>query len=345
MEELLSKILQKKENLDAELQRFCTEYFVSYFHFKPLFGGILVEVGGRINMDLMLKEDLWPSLFESLHSLPEKQWRIQDFPLKNQTLLKVTFLEGIHRREFQRPFSLEQLGLSGERVELLTKAVQQKKGMVIITGPQSNSKTHMLHTLASMACSQEYRRGGGWVGASHSPQIENFSWFNCSGVDEFVPRELSKLLKHSYDVIAWEVGHNKQIWELLLQAARYDRLVIVSLHEKSTVDAMLLLTKLGVVPEYFAEVKLLLAMFPLEKTGPAVKNKNNYGEITSVFEYLEVDDRILPVWQHGGNAEQLIEEAAAQESFWTLYADAFKGIEQGLFDAETVKARLTWITP
>lgn len=340
MEQMLADIFRDPKNLSDRLRDFCRDYFVWNFHFKPLFGGILVEVAGRLNMDLLLAENDWKKLLKELRGLPGDVWKMRETSVKGMTLVRLSFLEGAGRQEFQLPRTLSQLGLDEQRAAALAQLIQRNSGVVVVAGPASQQKQEAVFALTHLACGAAFRRAGGWVDAKRFPPMEHVSWFNASGVEEFALRELKTLLRSPFDVLIWEAGEQPEVWGRLLQASR-DQLVLASYAGMSAMDTLLALRDWKLSKDMLTEISAVLTVFPMKYTAAGKPGAPATG---CVFELLLLDGRLQPTWLAGGSREQMIDVAAEQPTYWTLYADGMRGVEKGWFEPETVKRRLAWMT-
>jgi len=152
----------------------------------------------------------------------------------------------------RRGFTLESLGLHGEGLECVSEALQQKSGLIIVSGPQGSGTTTTLYTildllnhptlsLASVEEFVEYR-------LPHVAQTQAHKGLGLS-----TSAALRGVLKQDPDVVAVGDVKDEDTALLAVQAAQ-NKLMILEVKANSATEAVERLLSLGVPENIFSNV-------------------------------------------------------------------------------------------
>ena len=150
-------------------------------------------------------------------------------------------------REGGGDFSLESLGFHGEALERIHRAIKQKTGMLLATGPTGSGKTTSLYTLIDILNTPEVN-----VSTIEDPieyQIKRINQTQVKPSIGFTFAEgLRSLVRQDPDIIMVGEIRDNETARLAINAALTGHLVLSTLHTNSAAGAIPRLVDMGAEP-------------------------------------------------------------------------------------------------
>jgi general secretion pathway protein E len=224
-------------------------------------------------------------------------------------------------------FTLEALGMDGERLTRFKQLVQQPHGIVLVTGPTGSGKTTTLYAaLQTLDTSTtnvltvedpiEYELAG--VGQT---QVN-------AKIDLSFAKALRAILRQDPDVIMIGEIRDYETAQIAIQASLTGHLVLATLHTNDSVSAVTRLTDMGVEPFLLSSSLLgVLAQRLVRKLCPSCKRQDGEGRWhavgcpdcghsgykgrTGVYELMVCDDSLRELVHNRAPESELLAAARA----------------------------------
>lgn len=253
-------------------------------HFEPLEQELLVRyrIGGTLRDAMFLPKNAAAAIVARLKLLaglaPEEALVPQDGRFKMETeadavsfrlsTIPTSYGEKAVLRVLRKTgegFTLDTLGLHGEALERVHRALREHSGLILVTGETGSGKTTMLYTLldilntphASIATIEdpiEYRMKR----VSQSQTEPKLGFTFAEGV--------RALMRQDADVIMVGDIRDEETASLAVSAASAGRLVLAGIRAPSAAEALSSLVKKGADPEHLAStVRLVIGNGLLRK--------------------------------------------------------------------------------
>lgn len=154
--------------------------------------------------------------------------------------------------------SLEELGLAGRNLTLLTEAIKRPYGMILVTGPTGSGKSTTLYALLQMLNQDRYN-----IVSLEDPVEYNVEGVNQSQVRPEIGYDFAEGLRHVVrqdpDIIMVGEIRDKETAQLAVHAALTGHLVLSTIHTNNAVGVIPRLIDMGVDP-FLIPATLILAM-------------------------------------------------------------------------------------
>lgn len=262
--------------------------------------------------------------------------------------------------------SLDNLGISGDRLDMVKTAFRAPQGLILTTGPTGSGKTSTLY-----AAVQTLR-----TGANNITTVEDPIEYRIAGVNQVQVNERSKLtfanalrsiLRQDPDIILVGEIRDRETAAVAIQAAQTGHLVLSSLHTNDAASTLRRLAEMGVEPYLIAESTLLVmaqrlvrvncteCLEPYEPTPQILLNlgvserkikfmrgrgceacrQTGYRGRRGLFELLVMNSKLAQMILNGANSID-IRTAAAAAGMKTIYQDGIARIQEGVTTPEEV---------
>lgn len=274
--------------------------------------------------------------------------------------------------ESARPFSLEELGISGQNLEIIKENIKKPHGMILVTGPTGCGKTTTLYSILNILNS---------VGVNICT-VEDPIEYGIRRVNQIQvnPKTgltfaagLRSLLRHDPNIIMVGEIRDEETAGMAIHSALTGHLVLSTLHTNdasSTIprlldmgaEGYLLASTLNIAiaqrlvrricpsciqefqppPEILERIRQILGK-NLDKQkfyqgkGCDKCGQSGYRGRIGIYEVLEVNDKIRPLTLRKASAEE-IKKAAAQNKMQTMFEDGLDKIAAGITTIEEVLA-------
>ena len=233
----------------------------------------------------------------------------------------------------QTQLSLDAVGMSDDMQRRLMDIIDRPNGMCLVTGPTGSGKTTTLYA----ALGQIDRR------TRNVMTVEDPVEYRLEGISQMQvnPKRgvtfsagLRALLRQDPDVILVGEVRDEETARLAVQASLTGHFVLATLHTNDAPSAIPRLIDIGLEP-YLVTSSLLgvLAQRLLRRLDPA--SETGYKGRLAVYELLTVSDRLRELTAKNADGVTL-REAAVEEGFETMHADATRKVQQGLTDQTEV---------
>ena len=345
------------------------------------------RIDGILHDIITLPKEIQPALvarIKILSSLKIDEHRVpQDgrfkFAIDDEFIaLRVSILPGFYGEnvvmrllaESARPFSLEELGLTGHNLQVVQDNIRKPHGMILVTGPTGSGKTttlysilNMLNTTAVKICTIEDPIEYGIRRISQTQVNPKAGLTFASG--------LRSLLRHDPDIIMVGEIRDEETANIAIHAALTGHLVLSTLHTNDAAGAIPRFLDMGAEGYLLAStVNAVIAQrlvrricsnciteyqpdqaslnFFVQEFGPKVKKQKFYkgkgceecnfrgyrGRI-GIFEVLEVNDEIRKLTIQKSSSDE-IKKAAVKNGMVTMLEDGLNKIAAGLTTVEEV---------
>ena len=274
--------------------------------------------------------------------------------------------------ESARPFSLEELGISGQNLEIIKENIKKPHGMILVTGPTGCGKTTTLYSILNILNS---------VGVNICT-VEDPIEYGIRRVNQIQvnPKTgltfaagLRSLLRHDPNIIMVGEIRDEETAGMAIHSALTGHLVLSTLHTNdasSTIprlldmgaEGYLLASTLNIAiaqrlvrricpsciqelqppPEILERIRQILGK-NLDKQkfyqgkGCDKCGQSGYRGRVGIYEVLKVNDKIRPLILRKASAEE-IKKAAAQNKMQTMFEDGLDKIAAGVTTIEEVLA-------
>ena len=172
----------------------------------------------------------------------------QDLDLRI-SVLPTSFGETVEIRllSSQMLFSLEQLGLSGDHLELLTQLIQKPHGIIFVTGPTGSGKTTTLY-----ACLQKLNAPNVKLLTIEDPieyQLTGITQLQVhSKIGFSFAQGLRSMLRHDPDIMMVGEVRDPETAEITIRSALTGHLVFSTLHTNEAAGGVTRLLDMGIEP-------------------------------------------------------------------------------------------------
>ncbi len=152
--------------------------------------------------------------------------------------------------------SLDKLGLSGDHLHILRRAITRKQGLILITGPTGEGKTTTLYAALSEINTPNIN-----IQTVEDPIEREIEGINQTAVD--LPRDITfqsimrSIVRQDPNVILLGEIRDQESAELAIESALTGHLVLSTLHANSAIKAIQRLMQLK-VPHYLLADSLIL---------------------------------------------------------------------------------------
>ena len=300
------------------------------------------------------------------------------FTINNEVVaLRISIIPGFYGEnvvmrllhESQRPLSLEELGLSGEGLEIIKRNISKPHGMILVTGPTGSGKTttlysilNILNTIDVKICTIEDPIEYG-VGRVSQIQVNEKTGLTFAA-------GLRALLRHDPDIIMVGEIRDKETAEIAVHAALTGHLVLSTLHTNTAAGAIPRLLDMGIEDYLLAStLNVVIAQRLVRKINPEVvtkyepepdlikkfekafgvdlKGQNFYqGRSDSkeikpykgrlgLYEVLPVTESVRSVIVEKSSTD-MIQKTAVEEGMTTMLQDGINKVSSGLTTIEEV---------
>ncbi|MBU0475264.1 MAG: GspE/PulE family protein [Bacteroidetes bacterium] len=260
----------------------------------------------------------------------------------------------------QLKLDLKLLGLSESQYKILTKTITAPYGMVLVTGPTGSGKTTTLYAALKQIHSIEKN-----IMTIEDPIEYNIDGINQCNVKSDIGFDFAKalrsFLRQDPNVIMVGEIRDRETAEIAIRASLTGHLVFSTLHTNDSISAITRLIDMGIEPFLIsASLKLIVAQrlvrtlcsckvlkrnLTQEKLKPheiGYKNVgcnscNNTGfkGRTSIFEILEVDEKITELISNNVSVTK-IREAAVMQGYKILREAGMEKVRDGITTYEEV---------
>lgn len=240
------------------------EFKASDIHIEAMdrnYARIRLRIDGRLNSLTKLKYDDYIKLVTKIKILAKldiaEKRRPQDGYLKLKSFPDIDFRISslntiVGEKLVLRILSLDYfknsaklLGFSDESKKILKKAIKNKAGMIIFTGPTGSGKSTSLYSLLGRLNKEE----------TNIVTIENPVEINVLGINQISTNEkigltfakaLRSILRQDPDIIMLGEIRDKETAHMAVRAAITGHLVLSTLHTKDAISAIARLKDLGI---------------------------------------------------------------------------------------------------
>jgi type IV pilus assembly protein PilB len=148
-------------------------------------------------------------------------------------------------RESARPYSLEELGLTGHNLSIVLENIKRPNGMILVTGPTGSGKTTTLYSVLSMLNTNDSK-----VCTIEDPieygmnRVTQIQVNPKAGLD--FAAGLRALLRHDPNIIMVGEIRDKETAEIAVHSALTGHLVLSTLHTNDAAGAIPRLLDMGI---------------------------------------------------------------------------------------------------
>lgn len=178
-------------------------------------------------------------------------FRVSTFPTYHGEKVVMRILD--RRRE---AMTLDKLGLTGDNVEILRKAIKRPYGIIVISGPTGSGKSTTLYAML-----EELDREGTNVVSLEDPVEYDVDGVSQSQVHPEIgytfASGLRSILRQDPDIIMVGEIRDKETAQLAIQAALTGHLVLTTLHTNNAIGVVPRLVDMGVDPYLIAPTLIL----------------------------------------------------------------------------------------
>ncbi len=233
----------------------------------------------------------------------------------------------------QTQLSLDAVGMTKQMQAALVDLIDRPNGMVLVTGPTGSGKTTTLYA----ALGQVDRR------SRNVMTIEDPVEYRLEGISQMQvnPKRgvtfaagLRALLRQDPDVILVGEVRDEETARLAVQASLTGHFVLATLHTNDAPSSIPRLIDIGLEPYLITSSLLGVLAQRLLRRLDASSDTGYKGRL-AVYELLTISDRLRMLT--GQNADGVtLREAAVEEGFEPMRADAMRKVQQGLTDQAEV---------
>lgn len=229
----------------------------------------------------------------------------------------------------QNRLDLDDLGMSKRLQGQLLDLIDRPNGMLLVTGPTGSGKTTTLY--AALGRIDRSSRNVMTIEDPVEYRLEGISQMQVNpkrGVS--FATGLRSLLRQDPDVILVGEIRDRETAELAVQASLTGHFVLATLHTNDAPGAIPRLIDIGLEPYLITSSLLGVLAQRLMRRSDASSETGYRGRI-AVHELLKVSDRIRELTNQRADGVTL-RQAAIEEGFEDMHADALRKIELGLTD-------------
>ncbi len=242
-------------------------------------------------------------------------------------------------------FTLEQLGLSNDNLQIINQFFNQTNGIILATGPTGSGKTTTLYAILQAIKNSERK----------ILTLEDPVEYEIAGITQTQIRPhigltfatgLRSLLRHDPDVILVGEIRDRETAEMAIQASLTGHLVLSSIHTNDASGAIIRLLDMGIEPFLVASsLRAVVAQRLVRVLCKACKKLNNDGSFspvgcrecggtgfygrTAVTEVMLCDEPISNAIMQGANASEL-NELAIGNRMVPMLSDAMYKMRLGI---------------
>lgn len=176
------------------------------------------------------------------------------------SILPAFFGENIVLRilsESARPLSLEELGVTGDNLELVKRNIKKPHGMILVTGPTGSGKTTTLYSVLNILISTEVN-----ICTVEDPVEYGIKRVNQTQINPIAgltfAAGLRSLLRHDPDIIMVGEIRDTETAEMAIHSSLTGHLVLSTLHTNDAASTVLRLIDMGVEPFLVASTTNLI---------------------------------------------------------------------------------------
>jgi len=159
--------------------------------------------------------------------------------------------------EAARPMNLEELGMSGKELEIVSHALKDPHGMILSTGPTGSGKTTTLYTMLHMLNQPEVN-----ISTIEDPVEYDIRRINQIQVNEktglIFAEGLRSLLRQDPDILMVGEIRDKETAQMAVHAALTGHLLLSTLHTNDAAGAIPRLLDIGIEPYLLASTLNLI---------------------------------------------------------------------------------------
>jgi type IV pilus assembly protein PilB len=187
--------------------------------------------------------------------------------------------------ESARPMSLEELGLTGNNLELVKRNIKKPHGMVLVTGPTGSGKTTTLYSVLNILITTELKICTVEDPVEYGIKRVNQIQINTPAGLTFAAG-LRSLLRHDPDIIMVGEIRDEETAEMAIHSALTGHLVLSTLHTNDAPGAIPRLLDMGAEGFLVAStVNLIIAQRLVRKICPNCIEPYSVNE--EMFAYLK----------------------------------------------------------
>lgn len=147
--------------------------------------------------------------------------------------------------ESARPLSLEELGITGNNLEMVKRNIRKPHGMVLVTGPTGSGKTTSLYSVLNILVSSEVKICTVEDPIEYGMKRVNQTQINLAAGLTFAAG-LRSLLRHDPDIIMVGEIRDTETAEMAIHSSLTGHLVLSTLHTNDAASTVLRLLDMGV---------------------------------------------------------------------------------------------------
>lgn len=252
--------------------------------------------------------------------------------------------------------TLEDLGFSGNKIEILNRVSRLPHGLILITGPTGSGKTTTLNALLQRVKSTEKK-----IITIEDPVEYNIPGVNQIQVNHDIDLSFSailrRVLRQDPDIVMIGEIRDKETADLVIRAALTGHLVLSTLHTNDAPSALSRLKDMG-VPDYlitsvlrasFAQ-RLIRTLCPhckeeiskgiYEPKGCNRCSNTGYKGRKAIVEGFEVNEKLEALILDGAKPYE-IKEYLRKAGMSSLHNEGLKAVKAGLTSADEVERVLS----
>jgi type II secretion system protein E len=268
----------------------------------------------------------------------------------------------------QMLYSLEELGLEGDQLQLLTRTIAKPHGIIFVTGPTGSGKSTTLYSCLSQLNESEVK----------ILTIEDPIEYQLTGITQLQVHPkigfsfaagLRSMLRHDPDIMMVGEVRDPETAEITIRSALTGHLVFSTLHTNDAAGGVTRLLDMGVEPFLVASsvlcfiaqrlVRVVCQNCATDRPAPAglreefgltgdVPTTLRYGPgcreckqtgykgRTAIHEFLEVTEPIQQLILTRGSSQEITREAQRSSHMRTLRQDGWLKIQRGITTTEEV---------
>jgi len=216
--------------------------------------------------------------------------------------------------ESSKGLTLEGMGLWGEPLEKIHRAIKKPNGMILVTGPTGSGKTTTLYTIMDILNIPQVN-----ISTVEDPIEYKMSRINQTQVNPQIGLTFSQglraLLRQDPDIIMVGEIRDKETMEIAIHAAMTGHLVLSTLHTNSAAGTIPRLLDMGAEPFLIAStVNVVMAQRLVRRLCPDCRVAYNLDEelLNSLRSQIDIDP-ILNLAQKNN----LLEKELTENKDWT----------------------------
>jgi type II secretory ATPase GspE/PulE/Tfp pilus assembly ATPase PilB-like protein len=212
-----------------------------------------------------------------------------------------------------RSFDFSKLGLLPDQIDILNNKIQNKQGLILITGPTGSGKTQLLYSILSKLNDPSKN-----IITIENPVEANINNITQIQTEDKINLNFSKILRsvlrQDPDIIMIGEIRDQETAQIAINAAETGHLVLASLHTTGTAETINRLIHMGIPYYHIADCLILVIACRLIRI-----NKNNKITRTGVFEIMQINNSIRQLI-YDKQSTQKIYKIACEQGMQTLNA-------------------------